>query len=118
MGVRSSIACIALLLCAVCTITGIATMESDRVSPRAPSRLSETGLYNPTGATGAIDSRNVPFVPQYPLWTDGAEKLRWVQLPADATIDVSDIDAWRFPVGARFWKQFSWNGRKVETRMI
>jgi hypothetical protein len=82
---------------------------------RAPSRLSETGLYD---STGAIDPRNVPFVPQYPLWTDGAEKQRWVRLPDGAKIDVSDVDAWRFPVGTRFWKQFSWGGRKVETRMI
>src|SRR6187551_698059 len=81
----------------------------------APQRLSETGLYD---ASGAINPRNLFFSPQYPLWTDGAEKTRWVRLPEGARIDVSDIDAWRFPVGTRFWKQFSWNGRKVETRMI
>jgi hypothetical protein len=60
----------------------------------------------------------LPFVPQYPLWSDGAEKVRWVRLPERAKIDVSDVDAWRFPVGTKFWKQFSWRGRKVETRMI
>lgn len=30
----------------------------------------------------------------------------------------SDADAWRFPVGTTFWKEFAWGGRKVETRMI
>lgn len=82
---------------------------------RAPPRLSETGLYQ---AGGAIDPRNRPFVPQYPLWSDGAAKSRWIRLPEGAKIDVTDVDAWRFPVGIRFWKEFAWGGRKVETRMI
>src|SRR5262245_12210654 len=100
------------LLWAVCVMNGAATDDKEIV---APPRLSETGLYD---ATGAIDARNLPFVPQYPLWTDGAEKLRWIRLPAGAKIDASDVDAWRFPVGTKLWKQFSWKGRKVETRMI
>lgn len=80
-----------------------------------PLRLSETGL---SVADGSIDPRNRQFVPQYPLWTDGAAKRRWVRLPDDAHIDVRDLDAWRFPRGTTFWKEFSWNGRPVETRMI
>ncbi|RPJ43551.1 MAG: hypothetical protein EHM19_08470 [Candidatus Latescibacterota bacterium] len=81
----------------------------------APPRLSETGLYL---ADGSIDPRNRPFVPQYPLWTDGAAKSRWIRLPDGSKIDVSDIDAWRFPAGTTIWKEFAWGGRKVETRMI
>lgn len=81
----------------------------------APERLSETGLYAPDGS---VDPRNRPFAPQYPLWTDGSEKSRWVRLPEGARIDVSDVDAWRFPPGTTFWKEFAWGGRKVETRMI
>jgi hypothetical protein len=80
-----------------------------------PARLSETGLYT---ADGSIDPRNRPFAPQYPLWTDGAAKSRWVYLPAATKIDVSDVDAWSFPAGTTFWKEFAWGGRKVETRMI
>jgi hypothetical protein len=59
-----------------------------------------------------------PFSPQYPLWSDGATKERWVWLPRGKTIDASDAEAWRFPVGTRFWKQFSFGGRKVETRYL
>lgn len=59
-----------------------------------------------------------PFSPQYPLWTDGATKQRWVWLPSGATIDARDPEAWRFPIGTRFWKQFSFGGRKVETRYL
>lgn len=80
-----------------------------------PVHLSETGLYL---ADGTIDPRNRPFAPQYPLWTDGASKSRWVRLPDDAHIDVRDADAWQFPAGTTFWKEFSWKGRKVETRII
>ena len=74
---------------------------------RAPERLAETGI-----------ERGRPFSPQYPLWTDGAQKRRWVLLPPGAAIDVADVDAWDFPVGTRFWKEFSFAGRKVETRML
>jgi hypothetical protein len=84
-------------------------------TPPAPPKLSETGLYD---ADGAIDPRNLPFVPQYPLWSDGAAKSRWVFLPEGTKIDVSDIDAWRFPTGTKFWKEFAWGGRRIETRMI
>jgi hypothetical protein len=59
-----------------------------------------------------------PYSPQYPLWTDGAEKLRWASLPRGRTIDAKDGEAWRFPVGTRFWKQFSFAGQRVETRYI
>jgi hypothetical protein len=81
----------------------------------APELLSQTGLYR---ADGSVDPRNRPFAPQYPLWTDGAAKSRWVRLPEGSKIDVSDVDAWRFPPGTTFWKEFSWGGRKVETRMV
>jgi cytochrome c553 len=58
------------------------------------------------------------FAPQYPLWTDGASKRRWIQLPAGARIDATDVDDWQYPVGTRFWKEFSFGGRRVETRML
>jgi cytochrome c553 len=82
-----------------------------------PARLSGTGLYL-DGKVGVVDPRNRRFSPQYPLWSDGAIKTRWVFLPAGATIDARDDRAWDFPVGTRFWKEFTFNGRKVETRML
>jgi mono/diheme cytochrome c family protein len=86
-------------------------------TPRVPARLSETGLYAPGGA-GIIDPRNRRFSPQYPLWSDGASKARWVFIPPGTTIDARDDGAWEFPVGTRFWKEFAFDGRKVETRML
>jgi cytochrome c553 len=84
---------------------------------QAPARLSETGLYV-NGCTSAVDARNRAYSPQYPLWSDGAKKARWVFLPAGSAIDTSDPGRWNFPVGTRFWKEFSFNGRKVETRFL
>ena len=84
-------------------------------TPAPPERLSQTGLYD---ASGAIASGNLPFLPQYPLWSDGAVKARWIHLPPGSKIDVTDVDAWRFPEGTKLWKEFSFGGRKVETRML
>lgn len=83
----------------------------------APSQLSETGLYE-AGSIERLAAGVRPFSPQYPLWTDGAEKSRWVYLPAGTAIDTRNPDDWVFPVGTRFWKEFRFNGRRVETRML
>ena len=87
----------------------------DPAGPAVPRLLSGTGLYAPDGT---VDPANQPFAPQYPLWSDGATKRRWIRLPPGTRIDVTDLDAWRFPVGTRLWKEFAWDDRKVETRMI
>ena len=50
--------------------------------------------------------RGCSFTPQYPLWTDGATKRRWILLPEGSAIDASDPDAWVFPVGTKVWKEF------------
>lgn len=85
---------------------------------RPPSLLSETGLYATAGDRLAVDPRNRPFSPQYPLWSDGARKARWVRLPDGVPIDARDVDRWEFPVGTTFWKEFTFATRKVETRML
>lgn len=90
---------------------------SDGPAVRPPARLSETGLYVDIAA-GRVDPANRPYSPQYPLWSDGAGKSRWVYLPPGSTIDARDTDAWVFPVGTKFWKEFAFGGRKVETRLL
>jgi hypothetical protein len=83
-----------------------------------PQRLSDAGLYVRAGDTLTVAPRNRPFSPQYPLWSDEARKARWVQLPPGTAIDARTLDAWDFPVGTRFWKEFAFAGRKVETRLL
>ncbi len=72
-----------------------------------PEHLRDTGL----DADGVL-----PFSPQYPLWTDGATKRRWIWLPPGTSIDASDPDAWVFPAGTKLWKEFAFD-RPVETRL-
>ena len=81
-----------------------------------PPTLRDTGLYA-DWATKTVAPDNLPYSPQYPLWSDGATKARWMHLPAGAFIDGSNPDVWTFPVGTRLWKEFSF-GRRVETRLI
>src|ERR1041385_2506884 len=83
----------------------------------APETLQDTGLYSDF-ATLQVDNKHLAFSPQYPLWTDGATKRRWISLPAGHPIDASDPDAWNFPVGTRLGKEVSFAGRRVETRYM
>jgi hypothetical protein len=98
-------------------VTAAAASETGATAPVAPRLLSQTGLYSDT-ARLKIDARNRTFSPQYPLWSDGATKRRWVQLPIGSQINVADLEKWELPVGTKFWKEFSFNGRKVETRFL
>lgn len=82
-----------------------------------PSSLRDTGLYVDWDHK-VVASDNLPFSPQYPLWTDGAAKSRWMHIPAGAFIDGANPDAWEFPVGTKVWKEFRFNGVPAETRMI
>src|SRR5688572_5917053 len=82
----------------------------------APATLAGTGLFADAAArTIAADA--LPFEPQYPLWTDGAAKSRWIALPRGASIDASDADHWVFPAGTRLWKEFAF-ATGVETRFM
>ena len=78
--------------------------------------LRDTGLYDDWDAK-RVGAEKILFSPQYPLWTDGAVKTRWMELPRGTFIDASNPDNWQFPVGTRFWKEFTFSQR-AETRFI
>jgi len=59
-----------------------------------------------------------PYRPQYPLWSDGAKKDRYIYLPPGTRIDTSNPDRWSFPVGTRFYKTFAAGDTLVETRVL
>lgn len=86
-------------------------------APALPERLRDTGLYSDWDRK-AVDPAHLPYAPQYPLWSDGAGKSRWVHLPPGTWIDASDPDAWQFPVGTRLWKEFRFGDVPAETRLI
>lgn len=108
------------LLPAVLLLLALAAADRADAAPPAqpplPARLSETGLFL-DGDPSRVDPAHLAFSPQYPLWTDGARKRRWISLPRGTSVDASDPNAWQFPPGTRLWKSFGYS-RPVETRMI
>jgi len=80
-------------------------------------QLSQTGLFRDIGAKG-LHPDVLAFEPRFKLWSDGANKLRWIRLPKGTTIDTTDPDHWQMPVGTRFFKEFSVAGKRIETRLV
>ncbi len=100
-----------------------------------PRKLSETGLFASTKdhqpAIGLI-----PYSVNAPLWSDHAEKDRWIALPGDTQIEFDDVIyphgpaypdlGWRFPDGAVLVKTFSIDTeagkpasrKRLETRIL
>jgi mono/diheme cytochrome c family protein len=107
MTARSTAAALALLVAAA----------SPALGWEPPATLRETGLYS-DWATRTISPENLSFTPQYPLWSDGAAKKRWISLPKGTYIDASDPNSWEFPFGTKVWKEFRIGGRRVETRYL
>lgn len=82
------------------------------VGPAIPAMLSETGAFADlatlTPAAGVI-----PYDIIAPLWSDGAEKFRWIAIPNDGTHDTSaeqiaysEEEDWSFPQGTVLIKHF------------
>jgi hypothetical protein len=95
--------------------------------PTAPATLAETGLYASASAPATPDAVAAyarPFQPEYELWSDGAAKRRWAYVPKCERIGTEGMNHWLFPVGTRFWKEFTipgtgqGAGTRVETRLL
>jgi hypothetical protein len=107
---------------ALSSCSGCASYRRCNAPPEArlaalPGRLSETGLYA-EGSVDVLGSGVRAYAPGFALWSDGATKRRWIGLPAGGRIDSADMDDWSFPVGTRFYKEFSLAGRRIETRVL
>ncbi len=81
-----------------------------------PPTLICTGLYADIVAKDLAPGVTA-YAPAVPLWSDGADKQRWISLPAGTVIDTGDPNEWKFPVGTKAWKEFSRDGHRVETRL-
>jgi hypothetical protein len=82
-----------------------------------PEDVFCTGLYLRHDAQKHAPSA-IPYKPGVTLWSDGADKSRYLYLPPATQIDTSDMDAWKFPVGTKAWKEFRVDGALVETRLL
>jgi hypothetical protein len=115
---------------AVVAATGCVTSSHDAAdtgSDGVPTALRDTGLYA-DWARREVAADVHGFAPAFPLFSDGAQKSRWIYLPPGTQIDASDLDEWTFPVGTKLWKEFRHNitaadgnvtpDQRIETRML
>jgi len=86
-----------------------------------PANLSQSDLYSDF-ANKVIAAKYRTYSPQYPLWSDGAEKSRYIYIPEGQKINTASKDRWVFPVGTKVWKEFKFKtdgrSRRIETRLI
>lgn len=108
---------LALIALGACSDPPTVLPDAEVLPSVLPDRLSRTGLYTDIRAK-TLAPGLVAFTPAHVLWSDGADKQRWIYLPEGSTIDSSDMDRWRFPVGTKLFKEFSLDGKRIETRLI
>ncbi len=72
----------------------------------SPEWLSQTGAFDDVVSLSAAPAL-MPYGVQSPLWSDGANKRRWLSLPDGGTIGFSAQTDWTFPEGTVFVKHFA-----------
>jgi len=70
-----------------------------------PALLSQTGVFTNL-ATLAPNPGLVPYAVNSRLWSDGADKTRWMGLPTNTTVGFAPTGEWTFPGGTVFVKHF------------
>ena len=74
--------------------------------PDFPRKLSQTGLFESV-SEGKPSAGLIPYEVNSPLWSDGAEKERYLAIPSAATIEYKPDGAWGAPEGTVLVKTFS-----------
>ncbi len=90
-----------------------------------PPLLSQTGVLEDTPNL-VPNAGLVPYDLIVPFWSDGAEKTRWVSVPAGQKIKFAATGEWVFPQGTVFVKTFELatneldphSLRRLETRLL
>ncbi|HTM45205.1 MAG TPA: hypothetical protein VL137_09645 [Polyangiaceae bacterium] len=82
-----------------------------------PATLFDTGLYADAAMT-QLAAGVMEYTPQFVLWSDGADKKRYMLLPPGTMIDTTDMDHWKYPVGTKVWKEFTSQNKRIETRLL
>lgn len=84
--------------------------------PAYPTKISETGCFEK--GTDLPTAGLIPYDVNMPLWSDGAEKQRWIALPEEKSIQALENGKWYFPNGTVLVKSFRLQGLLVETRFL
>lgn len=82
-----------------------------------PALLSEFGFF--ANAPQQLPAKGVvPYRLQTPLWSDGADKLRFLYLPKGTRARAEGDGLIDLPIGAALIKTFKLEGRLIETRVL
>jgi uncharacterized repeat protein (TIGR03806 family) len=81
-----------------------------------PDRLSDHPCF--TGVVPTPGPSMVPYTVGSSLWSDGLDKTRFVAIPAGPAIAVDEAGALELPPGTVVVKEFAWEGRQIETRLL
>lgn len=82
-----------------------------------PQTLAEFGFF--TDVAGIRPAAGViPYRLQTPLWSDGAEKSRYVYVPPGKQARAQGDGLLGLPVGSALIKHFAFAGRLIETRVL
>ncbi len=82
-----------------------------------PQKLSRTGCVDPA-APQQPSAGLVPYAVNAPFWSDGAEKTRFIGMPAGQTATLAADGDLDFPIGTVLEKTFRVGGKLVETRLF
>ncbi len=103
-------------------LTGVAMPAT--VSGTLPGTLTATGLFT-NAANLTANTALVPFGVNSPLWSDNAQKQRWVGLPGSAKIGFAPSGEYTWPGGTVLVKHFelvtnesTGAKRRLETRVL
>lgn len=105
-----------LALAVLLALTGAAGAEVNQaaiLAPKPPKLLSDFAFFAPDGtpAPGVV-----PYTIASPLFSDYADKDRYIVTPAPAAYQTEGV--LDFPVGAALVKTFRFGIRKIETRVL
>lgn len=116
------------LLALACATLGAALAHADVRGPPPvsdaaiqgeafPAKLSDFAFF--TQGRAQAPNRSVhPYALNTPLWSDGADKLRFIYLPEGTQLTADGEGLLQFPVGAAIIKTFAFGGEAPEERRL
>jgi len=81
------------------------------------TKLSETGCVNSAAPKQAANGM-IPYDVKSPLWSDGAEKQRYLSLPNNTQVTLAANGDFNFPIGSVLMKHFTFGEKFIETRLF
>ncbi len=85
-------------------------------SDEFPERLSQHPCFE--SDPPEISSAFVPYAVNSPLWSDGADKHRYIALPDDTTMQIQRSGNFELPDGGVIVKEFVLGSHYLETRLL